>query len=75
MSLTIPQVKILEKYLYKICKAEAGQDEANEKEKHKANRMAFGQTIKMLQEKTGRKEFTMQEMMNPAQTIKKYKKE
>jgi len=37
--------------------------------------MAFGNTIKMLEEKTGRKEFTMQEIMNPAKTIKKYKKE
>jgi len=37
--------------------------------------MAFGHTIKVLEEKTGRKEFTMQEIMNPAKTIKKYKKE
>lgn len=74
MDLTIPQIKILEKYLYKICKAEAGQDDTEEKEKHKANRMAFGQTIKMLKEKTGRDNFTLQEIMNPPETIEKYKK-
>lgn len=36
--------------------------------------MALEGVARMLKEKTGRSEFTMQELMNPAETVKKYKK-
>ena len=35
---------------------------------------SIGYAIKMLKEKTGKNEFTMNEVLNPAQTIEKYKK-
>ena len=73
LDFTIPQIKILEHNLYKICKAEAGKDESEESQPN-ANQIAFGATVKMLTERTGRKEFTIQEIMDPAGTIAKYKR-
>jgi len=77
LNYTIPQIKILEMNLYKICKAEAGGEDTGssaggEDTKNMANRLAFAGTIKMLKEKTGRSEFTMAELNNPADTIKKH---
>ena len=77
-NLTIPQIKILEKNLSKILRAEAGEKDVDggldraDTEKYLANRIAFGETLKMLKEKTGKDKFTMAELTNPAETIKKY---
>ena len=72
LSLTVPQLHILEENLSKICQVESGED----KKKNVApmNTKAAGETIKMLREKTGRNEFTYQELLNPADTIAKYKR-
>ena len=75
INLTIPQIRILEKNLYKICKAEAGEEaEVKPEEKDETTRAAMGYTIKRLQKETGKDSFTMQEVLNPDQTIAKYKK-
>lgn len=78
LDLTVPQIRILQHNLFKIMKAETG-DKGDEDaktgsydaDKNIANRTAFAQTLKLLKEKTGRNEFTLQEIQNPAQTIKK----
>jgi hypothetical protein len=76
VNLTIPQIKILEKNLTKICKAEAGEkDTSSGNEEAVANRLAWGSTIRMLEEKTGRKQFSLVEIMNPAKTLKDFEKE
>jgi hypothetical protein len=77
LGLTIPQIRILLYNLFKILKAEAGSSEKSDNsnkydaDKNIANRTAFAATLKMLKEKTGRNEFTLEEIQNPAQTIKK----
>ena len=63
----------MESNLAKICRAEAGEKE-DELDKVDANTLALAGVAKMLKEKTGRETFTMQELMNPAQTIEKYKR-
>ena len=73
LSLTIPQIQILEHNLAKICRAEAGKEE-DEVDKTTANSMALVGVIEMLQRETGRDRFSMDEIMDPAGTIKKYKK-
>jgi len=74
--LTIPQIRILEKNLYKICKAEAGEEAKGEvvEGKNEAAREAMGYTVRRLKEKTGRDNFTMQEILNPTQTIEQHNK-
>ena len=75
----------MEHNLARICRLEAGKagkDGKSEEpdmsgvgtDKALGNRMAFAATLSMLKEKTGRKEFSMQEMMDPMGTIKKYQK-
>lgn len=74
-SLTIPQIVILEENLRKICEAEGGKESSSSgrsSEENEGNRLAFGETVKVLKKETGRKEFTLQEIMKPAETIKKY---
>jgi len=68
--LSVPQLIILESNLRKICDAENGVEAKNNEEKNVSNRIAYGATIRMLQEKTGRKEFSLTELMNPEQTIR-----
>ena len=76
MGLTIPQIRILESNLNRICKAEAGkEDNEMEDRENLANRMAFGGTLQMLKEKTGKESFTLQELSDPAGTLKKYKRD
>lgn len=83
--LTIPQIKILESNLSKILKAENGTDKSSntnavpdsnsvDDNKNKANRLAFGDTVRMLKKKTGKESITLAEMMDPAGTIDKYRK-
>ena len=74
LSLTIPQITILEHGLAKILRAEAGKDEDGAESGAEANTLALEGVVKMLIERTGRKNFTMEEIMNPEQTIEKYKK-
>lgn len=82
LNLTIPQVKILGKNLGKFNKEEAGtmdNDSPSQSfdpsdEKYLANRTAFSETLKMLKEKTGKETFTLPEMLNPGETLKKYRK-
>jgi hypothetical protein len=71
LSLTIPQIKILEVNLGRILKAETGE---SDEERVNTNTMALEGVAKRLKEQTGKSEFTMQELMNPAETLKKYKK-
>ena len=76
LDLTLPQIEILRDQLEKICKAEAGEkdtDYVNPDIRENYNRI-YGDLIKTLQEKTGKKAFTLKELNNPAETIKKYKK-
>ena len=72
LSLTIPQVVTLQKNLQEILKAESGKED--EKEKEELNTEGYGSVLKMLQEKTGRTEFTLPELMNPNQTLERYNK-
>ena len=72
LKLTIPQLHTLEKQLIVICKAENG-NETNEDAKRQNNQNALGATVKMLNKETGRTKFTMEEIANPTETIKKYK--
>lgn len=73
LALTIPQLQVMEECLMKICKAENGEN-PDALPKGEGNTIALAQTIKMLREKTGRTEFTMEEALDPMGTLKKYKK-
>jgi len=59
---------MLEKNLNLICKIEAGEA----KEDSRDNTIATEATVRMLTERTGKKEFTLEEILNPLATIKKY---
>jgi hypothetical protein len=72
--MTIPQIMIFEKNLNKICKAEAGEKDTSMNIAANANTEALKGTLQMLKEKTGRSTFTIIELMNPKQTLEKYKK-
>jgi hypothetical protein len=75
LNLTIPQIRMLEKNLYRICKAEAGgKEEEVQEDKNGVARESVGYTVRRLKEKTGRDNFTMQEVLNPDQTIKQHLK-
>ena len=67
----------MQRQLMKICKAEAGEktveDEVSMDVREK-NAKVYGDTIAMLRERTGRQSFTINEVLDPAGTIKKYKK-
>lgn len=72
LSLTIPQLRILEECLVKICNTENG---IKDKEKESnSNTQGFAEVARMLKKETGRDSFTIQECMSPMDTIKKYKK-
>lgn len=62
----------LESNLRKILKAENGGDD--NKDKAELNTQGLAGVMKMLQDKTGRESFTMEELMNPKLTLEKYKK-
>ena len=78
--MTIPQLQILGRNLEKINKAENGKDEEGkpiksdeiEEDKYLVNRQAFGNTVRLLKERTGRKKFTQKEVLDPEGTIRKY---
>lgn len=75
LDLTIPQFQILNECLVKICKAESGEKEKapdGSSGENMGQRRAMAETVKMLIAKTGRKKFTIDEVLNPAETIKKY---
>lgn len=72
LDLTVPQIKILESNLSRICKMEAGKED-EDVEKVTANTLALTGTIEMLKKETGRDNFSMSEIMNPSETIRKYR--
>ena len=80
ISLTFPQLKMLENNLGKILKAENGSTEKEHKTKamniqtNDLNTMAFENTVKYLKDKTGKTEFSFEEIYSPDKTIEKYSK-
>jgi len=77
LQLTIPQISILENNLARFCRAEAGEkepmSEVSPETRDKYNAL-YGDIIKKLRAETGRNAFTFKEILNPGETIKKYKK-
>ena len=71
VKLTWPQLKLFEENLILISKAESG--EKSKEDQFKANEIAFDQNINMLKKETGRDKFTLQEINNPLETIKKHR--
>lgn len=81
LELTFPQMFFLEKNLVDILKAENGTDKEEKNvpvaERRvdsgvKSNTMVFQGIVKLLKEKTGRETFTMNEVDNWQQTLKKH---
>lgn len=72
LDFTIPQLIIFNKHLESFLKAEGGKDAGSSASN---NSKSFGATVKMLKEKTGKDNFSLIEVLNPAETIKKHKVE
>ena len=77
LSFTQPQIQILQKNLQKILEAENPQENSKENSSKPSNEVVsqtyiFDCAVKDLKEKTGREQFTMAEVINKAETIKKY---
>jgi hypothetical protein len=76
LQLTFPQIEMLSRNLYKILKAEGGSDESGDKQKSttdaQTNMNVLGHMRAYLEEKTGIKSFTIEEIREPLKTIKKY---
>ena len=72
LSFTMPQIELVKSNLELFCKMENGQEDKVNKEED--NTKVFDETLKVLQRTTGRSSFTLEEVMNPAETLKKYKK-
>jgi hypothetical protein len=76
IAMTLPQLSMLEESLVKINEAEypskdKHSDQPNQSDAQ-ANTLAIGATLKLLQDRTGRKTFSLQELNDPAGTIRKY---